>query len=479
MVPPFTDYFANTPNPVDSFLSGIGSGQAIQANMVNARNVEEARQQLALKHEADVEAVKQKSILEQQMFEQKIIADQAAAEKAAAIEEEKKSLGKKVGLGTANGEEAFRLAEISNPESFKQGQALAAQMDKERQQRFYSTIGIASAQLMQNQDPENIIKNLEESATALEASSGTVKNATEDAKLYRIMAGLVKINPKTANQQLMHILAVLPGGGDVLKNLSELSDAEQKAKLAAGELTKQELEIQAAQSKANLTPAPNLSSTAEAAATKATTQSITDLGFSSRFDSLLTKLSGTKGLTGFAGTIAEFIKKNAGLQDSLSGVIAEYKNIVNSDLLSQLPPGAASDRDVALVREGYPGPEAPLTVLIPFIRGLKTIKEYSAKNNQAIADWTYQNGSLGPSNYDIVMNGKTVPKGTNFLSWKDKNIPFGSTATTSSAGGASATAPNPPAKGSVTSKYIVTVDGVDYDLGSKEKYDTYMKSVGK
>jgi hypothetical protein len=94
MVPPFTDYFANTPNPVDSFLSGIGSGQAIQANMVNARNVEEARQQLALRHEADVEAVKQKSILEQQMFEQKIIADQAAAEKAAAIEEEKKSLGR-------------------------------------------------------------------------------------------------------------------------------------------------------------------------------------------------------------------------------------------------------------------------------------------------------------------------------------------------------------------------------------------------
>lgn len=91
----------------------------------------------------------------------------------------------------------------------------------------------------------------------------------------------------------------------------------------------------------------------------------------------------------------------------------EYKKARNSEIVRSLPPGPATDRDIALFAEGFPPTDASPMHMMSFMRGFSKVKQIEAQVSELNADWARQNrGSLGRADRDIDINGMIIAKGT-------------------------------------------------------------------
>ena len=52
----------------------------------------------------------------------------------------------------------------------------------------------------------------------------------------------------------------------------------------------------------------------------------------------------------------------------------QRRNFQNQDVIQNLPPGVASDRDIAIAQEGWPPPNANASYLAAFMRGVQKMK---------------------------------------------------------------------------------------------------------
>lgn len=91
--------------------------------------------------------------------------------------------------------------------------------------------------------------------------------------------------------------------------------------------------------------------------------------------------------SGVSARVDEALKSVFGDQDLYTLIQAQYSGIKNSSVLQYLPPGVASDRDVALVLEGtidrYSSPEA----MMSFLRGVQKIAAAEKKYHEARLDY--------------------------------------------------------------------------------------------
>lgn len=91
--------------------------------------------------------------------------------------------------------------------------------------------------------------------------------------------------------------------------------------------------------------------------------------------------------SGVPARVDEGLKAVFGDQDRFTVLQAQYASIRNSSVLQYLPPGVASDRDVALVLEGtidrYSSPEA----MMSFLRGVQKIAAAEKKYHEARLDY--------------------------------------------------------------------------------------------
>lgn len=135
---------------------------------------------------------------------------------------------------------------------------------------------------------------------------------------------------------------------------------------------------------------------------------------SERTGSLADRLAASDARGGFLAGTGEWIKQATGNVDAVSSLRQEYQRLVNSSVIQNLPPGAASDRDIAVAREGFPSPTAPKEYVVSFLRGLSKLQDIAAQGDQAKADWISVNNNLGTAKRDLDVGGVRVPKGTTF-----------------------------------------------------------------
>lgn len=111
---------------------------------------------------------------------------------------------------------------------------------------------------------------------------------------------------------------------------------------------------------------------------KPTMQKILDTAQTIAFDSektanefdLLSKDFDRLGFSGGAkASISEFLKDALGTQDDVSALRRKYRGIRASQAMKNLPPGPASDKDIALALGGFPPENAPASVISSFIKG--------------------------------------------------------------------------------------------------------------
>lgn len=148
------------------------------------------------------------------------------------------------------------------------------------------------------------------------------------------------------------------------------------------------------------------------------TKSVTDAAsfdaLANRTKSLADEISASDFRGGWLSGTGEYLKAKFGGQDAVSVLRSQYDQLVNSQATKNLPPGPASDKDIALALKGVPPSTAPKEYIVGFLRGMEKLQRINAAASQAQADWISANGNLGTAKRDMNVGGVLVPSGTTY-----------------------------------------------------------------
>lgn len=86
---------------------------------------------------------------------------------------------------------------------------------------------------------------------------------------------------------------------------------------------------------------------------------------------------------GAEATWTEYYKELTGSTDAISELRTRYRSVRASNAMQNLPPGAASDADVALALQGVPPENANSKTVEQFLRGLVKLETYVSDYNRA------------------------------------------------------------------------------------------------
>lgn len=135
-----------------------------------------------------------------------------------------------------------------------------------------------------------------------------------------------------------------------------------------------------------------------------------------QYQQLAGKIDALGGSWGSGGTSSagEWLSRAVGNEDAVSALKREYTRMASQGLIKLLPPGPASDKDIANAKEGIPNANASPAVVSSYLRGMAKLSAYDAVLNNAKAEWAGAVQHLGRTKADIVIDGTRVPAGTTF-----------------------------------------------------------------
>lgn len=97
---------------------------------------------------------------------------------------------------------------------------------------------------------------------------------------------------------------------------------------------------------------------------------------------------------GFFGSLESAWKDWTGTQGGEDIMRADYTRIMNSGVLSSLPPGAASDKDIQIAMAGWPSKFTNAETLAKFLRGTAKLAAIASEQAQQKAKWIKDTGNL-------------------------------------------------------------------------------------
>lgn len=202
--------------------------------------------------------------------------------------------------------------------------------------------------------------------------------------------------------------------GSEIRNLdSQIGERAGRLGLDRDKLqTETELKLYELNLKGN--PAYNLDGDAKKIINDSTVSSVAADQSAGQITDLASRLEKEGGGYGAFGTASEWLKKATGNQDSMTQMRNEYTRIRNSQAMKMLPPGSASDKDVAMAMGGFPPETADAKTMASFLRGMAKLNQYTAVSESAKAEWVNAVGHLGKPKTDINVDGVNVPAGSTF-----------------------------------------------------------------
>lgn len=149
--------------------------------------------------------------------------------------------------------------------------------------------------------------------------------------------------------------------------------------------------------------------------TKAVTSAQANEALAERTASLASRFAASDASgRGWTSVASESLAGAFGNQDPVSALRGEYQQLINSQAIKNLPPGAASDNDIKIAMRGFPPATADKDYVVSFLRGLEKLQRKAAAGDQRRADWISSNGNIGTAKRQIVVDGYTVMPGTTF-----------------------------------------------------------------
>jgi hypothetical protein len=135
-----------------------------------------------------------------------------------------------------------------------------------------------------------------------------------------------------------------------------------------------------------------------------------------QFNSLADRLQAAGGGYGVFSSAAEWVAKNTGRQDYMTELRQEFTRLRNSAAVQSLPPGPATDRDIALVLEGFPPANADSRTMASFLRGMAKLQDINSAVENARVDWLSNNrGSLARARSGFQAGEFTANPGETFV----------------------------------------------------------------
>lgn len=135
-----------------------------------------------------------------------------------------------------------------------------------------------------------------------------------------------------------------------------------------------------------------------------------------RANTLADQLETLDGWTGVGGSFSDWLKKATGSQDAVTELRTQYIALRNTEGLKNLPPGPATDKDVALAMEGIPPATANPKVMQSWLRGMAKLNDISAAVENARADYASNNkGLLGKARTSFQAGGVDVVPGDSWV----------------------------------------------------------------
>jgi hypothetical protein len=128
-------------------------------------------------------------------------------------------------------------------------------------------------------------------------------------------------------------------------------------------------------------------------------------------------LARKEGASGVVARATRTFQEFFGSEDESTALRKEFESFINQGVVDNLPPGAASENDVAMVRAGFPGAGASAEYAANWLDSYARVKRDVAKVKRAESMWiaANQGGSIGPARRSFVIDGRQVNPGDNFV----------------------------------------------------------------
>jgi len=261
--------------------------------------------------------------------------------------------------------------------------------------------------------------NPREKAALMAQRQTALSNPEELAKMYATMLPGLGDEGKEVASNLLKTRQLTPEAklsaaraqfADVLAE-NEVAKAAAEARRLGLESDKLVQEV--AEAKRKLASGPELESDARKLVNDSVTSSMASRSLASQYESLANNIS-VELASGVRARGEEAVRRFFGSEGQVTRLRQEYRRLRNSQVLQNLPPGAASDVDIQIAMDAFPAETADPDVLVRFLRGTAKLQRYDAALASAKAEWTAQNGSLGRTRRDITVMGQTIPAGSNF-----------------------------------------------------------------
>lgn len=173
------------------------------------------------------------------------------------------------------------------------------------------------------------------------------------------------------------------------------------------------LKVQQAQQKAQqlISDAPKLSVNMEKSIEKSVNDSTASVNSADSMSALAQQFRQEKPTTGIFGSANNMFSKLTGSETALRDLRIRQNSIVNSQVLKFLPPGPATDRDVAIAREGAPSTWDDPELVANWLDANARLERRAAQFNDFKAEWMSANGNPGQSRNGGQVLGMEVQKG--------------------------------------------------------------------
>lgn len=117
---------------------------------------------------------------------------------------------------------------------------------------------------------------------------------------------------------------------------------------------------------------------------------------------------------GVASTVGDWFDRITGSDTPEARARMELERFVNSEVVKSLPPGPATDRDIDLVRRGFPTRNADSKMISAFLDAVGRLSDLASETDQARSEWAETFGTLGKARTSGEVMGVQVMPGTSF-----------------------------------------------------------------
>lgn len=131
-----------------------------------------------------------------------------------------------------------------------------------------------------------------------------------------------------------------------------------------------------------------------------------------KFNELATEFGAGAGL---ASRLWEVGKELTGTEDAKSAIRKQFAALAASDLVKNLPPGAASDKDIELLRSGIPSEFGDPRRVSEYLDTVAKVAESAEKFERRKANYLNRNGDLGAARETIQIDDIVIPAGVSFI----------------------------------------------------------------